>query len=210
VVAAPHQRTSASRPLPVAADTRRLQKCLRRTATVRTPTNRPGTDRGSGSSSGPPRRPRCPVPRHPDTGRGVGLPGRRRQACGGPAAAVPARRQRRARCACSSALVKGPGRRSRRIPAVRTRGHRTRPAGQREPACPGTSDTRDHGRVMRTLRKRPRWTAGSRAVHRRSHVRPERDRNVRHRPAPPPDHQIRSLVLSVHGGDGECGLCSST
>ena len=36
-VAAPHQRTSANRPLPVAAATRRLQKCPRRTSTVRTP-----------------------------------------------------------------------------------------------------------------------------------------------------------------------------
>jgi hypothetical protein len=63
-VAAPVQRTPGRRPLPVAVDTHRA------TAESAADTNRPDTDlldtdRGSGSSSGPPRRPRCPVPQPP-------------------------------------------------------------------------------------------------------------------------------------------------
>ena len=133
---------------------------------------------------------------HPDTGRGVRLPGRLRQDGGGPAAAVPARRQRAHVALARLRWSSGPGRRGRRRPAVRTRGHRTRPAGHREPARSGTADIHDLGRGMRTLRQRPRWTAGSRTVHYRSHVRPERDRDVRHRPAPPHDRQIRSLMVA--------------
>jgi hypothetical protein len=51
---------------------------------------------------------------------------------------------------------------------------------------------------MGTLRQRPRWAAGSRTVHHPgSLVRPERDPNVRHRPARQADHQIRSLPVIV-------------
>jgi len=49
-----------------------------------------------------------------------------------------------------------PGRRSRPVAAVQTHGHRTRPAGQREPARPDTADTHDCRRGMRALRQRPR------------------------------------------------------
>jgi hypothetical protein len=41
--------------------------------------------------------------------------------------------------------------------------------------------------------------AGSSTVDHRSHVRPERDRNLRYRPARLPGHQIRRLVVAVHG-----------
>jgi hypothetical protein len=53
---------------------------------------------------------------------------------------------------------------------------------------------------MRTLRQRPRWMAGSSTVHHRSHVRPERGAHCA-APAPArlPDHQIRRLVVTVHG-----------
>ena len=87
--------------------------------TSRPDTNRPDTDlldtdRGSGSSSGQPRRPRCPVPqppRHrPQCPAGAG---RRRTA-----AAVAARRQDRAGWCCSSALVMWSGRCSQGRTAV--------------------------------------------------------------------------------------------
>jgi hypothetical protein len=61
-----------------------------------------------------------------------------------------------------------PGRRSRLVAAVRTHGHRTRPAGQREPARPGTADTHDCRWGMRALRQRPRRMAGSSTVHHHS------------------------------------------
>jgi hypothetical protein len=115
-----------------------------------------------------------------------------------PAAAVPAPWQRAhvglARLRWSSE----PGRRSRRRAAVRTRGHRRGLPDSGRPPRPGTADTRDRGRGTRTLRQRPRWTAGSRAVQHPSRVRPESDRHVQRRPARPPDRQVRSLVLRVH------------
>jgi hypothetical protein len=130
---------------------------------------------------------------HPDTGHSVRLPGRLRQDGGGPTAAVPAPRSALhvslARLRWSSGL----GRRSRLVPAVRTSGHWTGPAGHQEPARPGTADTHYRRRSMRTPRQRPCWTAGSSTVHHRSHGRPGRDRKVWQRPAPPwPDRQIRS------------------
>jgi hypothetical protein len=134
---------------------------------------------------------------HPDTGRGVRLPGRLRQKLRGPTTAVPAPRQRRARCACSSVLVK---RARSTLPAdtgcpdARTPDAACRTPGARTPRRCGHPRLRQ-GRA--DLRQRPRWTAGSRAVHHRSRVRPERDRNGRYRPARPPDRQIRSLVLRV-------------
>ena len=118
------------------------------------------TDRGSGGSSGQPRRRRCPVlqpPRHRPRCR-LGQDGR------GPAAAVAAPRQDRACQTCSSALVKWPGRRSQRNgcpdgwtpdAACRTPGART-PRHCRHPRPP---------QGMGTLRQRPRWTAGARTVH---------------------------------------------
>jgi hypothetical protein len=134
-VAAPHQRTSASRPLPVAADTRRLQKCPRRTSTVRTPTNRPDTDRGSGSSSGHPRRPPCPVPQLP--GHRPRCPAGRPAATGRRRTPPPFRHHGSAAhlalaCLCSS---RRPGRRSRLVAAVRTHGPDAacRTAGARTP-----------------------------------------------------------------------------
>jgi hypothetical protein len=73
--------------------------------TNRPDTHRPDSDRGSGSSSGQPRRPRRPVRGHPDSGRGVRLPGRLRRDGDRPAAAVPAPRLCRAGCACSPTLA---------------------------------------------------------------------------------------------------------
>jgi hypothetical protein len=64
-----------------------------------------------------------------------------------------------------------PGRRSRLVAAVRTHGHRTRPAGQREPARPGTADAHDCRGGMRALRQRPRWMVGSSTVHHRQPAR---------------------------------------
>jgi hypothetical protein len=103
-VAAPHQRTSASRPLPVAADTRRLQKV---SAAV---ISGPDTDQPSGH------RPRFWKQQRTSTASAVSgsptpwtrrcrLGGRLRQDGGGPTAAVPAPWQRRPRCACLSVLV---------------------------------------------------------------------------------------------------------
>jgi hypothetical protein len=189
-VAAPVQRPPARRPVPVAADARRLRQCPRRTLdrpdTDRLDTDRldtgrldtdhrPDTDRGSGSGSGQPRRPRCPVPQPP---------GHRPRCPAAQPAAAGLRRTRsrpsRATAAPHVALARlrwsrGPGRRGRRIPAVRTRGHRPRPAGHREPARPRHCGHPRPRQGMRTLRQRPRWTAGSRPVRHRSHVRPERE-----------------------------------
>jgi hypothetical protein len=118
------------------------------------------TDRGSGSSSGQPRRPRCPVPQPP------------RHRPQGPAAAgwrrtrspVAAPGQDRAGQLCSSALVKWSGRRSQRsgCPNAWTPDAACRTPGARTPRHCG------HPRPpqgMGTLQQRPRWTAGSRTVH---------------------------------------------
>jgi hypothetical protein len=123
---------------------------------------------------------------HPDTGRGVRLG----QDGGGPAADVAAPRRDRACWICSSALVNWPGRRGQGRTAVRMLGHRTRPGEHREPARPGIADSRrgwGHcGSGTLGSRQRDRPPPGSL-------VRPERDPNVRHRPARPADRQIRSL-----------------
>jgi hypothetical protein len=108
-----------------------------RTPTLWTPTAVPGAAADSQGVRG------VRFCSHPDTGRGARL----RQVGGGPAAAVAARRQDRAGWICSSALVMWSGRRSQRRTAVRMRGHRTRPAERREPARPGTADTRDRRRA---------------------------------------------------------------
>jgi hypothetical protein len=82
----------------------------------------------------------------------------------------------------------GPGRRSRRRSAVRTRGHRTRPAGHRGP---GIADARDRGRGMRTLRQRPVGQPAAKPSTAACMSGRQRDRKVRHRPTPPwPDRQI--------------------
>jgi hypothetical protein len=127
-------------------------------------TNRPDTDL-LGSDRG------VRFRSHPDTGRSVrlGQDGR------GPAAAVAARRQDRARRICSSALVKLPGQRSQQ--------NECPDAWTPDAACrtPGAGTPRHGGHPrppqgMGTLRQRPRWTAGARTVHHPgSHVRPERD-----------------------------------
>jgi hypothetical protein len=174
-----------------------LRQGLWRTPAVRY-TNRPhtdllDTDRVPGAAAASQGARSVRLCSHPDTGRRVRL----RQVGGGPAAAVAAPGQDRACRICSSALVMWSGRRSQRRMAVRMRGHRTRPAERREPARPGTVDTRDaagHGdtAAAATLdsRQQDRPPPGN-------GVRPERDPNVRHRPPRPADRQIRSLVLCV-------------
>jgi hypothetical protein len=135
---------------------------------------------------------------HPDTGRG----GRLGRTAADPQ--PPLRRDTRtaqvgvARLLCSSALVKWPGRRSQRRTAVRMPGHRRRPAEHREPARPGTADTRDRRRRGDTAAAA---TLDSRQQNRPppgNGVRPERDLTGRHRPARPADRQIRRLVVYVH------------
>ena len=161
--------------------------------TSRPDTNRPDTDLvdtdgGSGSSSGQPRRPRCPVPQPP----------RHRPRC---PAGAGRRRTRSRRCGAtagprmSDVLVcagQVAGRRGQRRTAVRMRGHRTRPAEHWEPARPALrtpATAAGHGdtAAAATLdsRQQDRPPPGS-------HVRPERDPNVRHRPARPADP--RSVV----------------
>jgi hypothetical protein len=172
---------------------RRLRQCPRRTLD-RPDTGRPDigrrgtgrldTDRGSGSGSGQDshgvRGVGCR--NSLDTGRVSGcLAG-----CG--RTAVDRRRRSAATAAPQVALARlrwssGPGRRGRRMPAVRTRGHRPRPVGHgvRTPRHCGYPRRRQ-GHV--DTAQWPRWTAGSRPVRHRSRVRPERDRSVRRRPAP--------------------------
>jgi hypothetical protein len=94
-----------------------------------------------------------------------------------------------------------PGRCSRLVSAVRMRGHRTRPAGHRtQPAGHREPARLRHGGHPRAGQGHADTAAAatldSRQQNRphRSHVRPERDRNVQHRPASPPDRQIRRLV----------------
>jgi hypothetical protein len=96
----------------------------------------------------------------PDIGRGVRL----RQDGGGPAAAVPARRQGRARRICSSALVKWPGQRSQ---GERLSGCADTGCGLPDTGSPHAPARRTPATAagMGTLRQRPCWTAGSRTVH---------------------------------------------
>jgi hypothetical protein len=192
-VAAPVQRTPGRRPVPVAVDTHRLRQGLRRTPAVQTPTFWTPTlwtpTAVPGSSSGQPRRPRCPVAQPPDTGRGVRL----WRDGGGPAAAAAARHQDRTGRSCSSPLVEWPGRRGQRRTAVRTRGPRTRPTGHREPARPGTTDTRDRRRAWGHCGSGHAGQPAAEASTATAGVRPECDPNVRHRPPRPADRQVRSL-----------------
>jgi hypothetical protein len=142
-------------------------------------TDRPDTDR-SGSSSGQPRRRRCPGSAATQTPAAVsGCP-----AGSGWTAADPQPPLRNHRGTAQVGLARlcwstRPGRRSRGgtgCPDRRTPDTDCRTPGARMPRHCG--HTRDRGRGMRTLRQRPRWTAGSRTVHHRSHLRPERDRNA--------------------------------
>jgi hypothetical protein len=157
--------------------------------TSRPDTDLVDTDRGSGSSSGWPRRPRCPVPpspRHrPRCPAGAGRRRTRSRRFG--AAAGPRR------LVCSSALVMWSGRRGQRRTAVRLRGHRTRPAEHREPARPALrtpATAAGHGGTVAAAtldsRRQDRPPPGN-------GVRPERDPKVWHRPPRPADRQIRSL-----------------
>jgi hypothetical protein len=150
------------------------------------------THRGSGSSSGQPRRPRCPVPPPPRHRRGVRLG----QDGGGPAAAVAARRQDRAVgfvvCAGQVARSTQPAERlsgcvdtGRGLPNT---GSPHAPPLRAPATAAGHGDTTAAATLDSWRQDRP--PPGS-------HVRPERDLNVRHRPARPADRQIRSLVLCV-------------
>ena len=162
-------------------------------------TNRPDTGRGSGSSSGQRTLRGVQVRSQPDTARGWDVRGGQRPS-GQHLAALPRRTADSAAVSASADTCwgSGPGRRSRRTPTVRTRGQRTRLAAAgsrrrpalRTPATAAGSFGHDGG---------PRWTAGSITVHwPRRMSDQERDRNVRHRPAPPqPDRQIRRLMLRV-------------
>jgi hypothetical protein len=77
-------------------------------------------------------------------------------------------------------------------------GQRTRPADTGSPQAAGAVDTRDRGMGTRTLRQRPAGQPATEPSTAAWMSGRERDRKVRHRPAPPwPDRQIRSLVLSV-------------
>jgi hypothetical protein len=172
--------------------------------TNRPDTNRPDTDlvdtdRGSGSSSGQPRRPRCPVlqpPRHRP--RCPAAAGRRRirsRRCG----ATPGPRRSEllacfARLRWSSGQVDAasgerlsgcldtggglPNTGSPHAPALRTP---ATAAGRGDTAAAATLDSRQQDR--------PPPGNG---------VRPERDLTGRHRPARPADRQIRRLVVNVH------------
>jgi hypothetical protein len=170
-----------------AADTSRPDTT--RPDTTRPDTDLVDTDRGSGSSSGQPRRPRCPVPHHPDTGRGARL----RQDGGGPAAAVAARRQTaqagfaRLRWSCgqvdaargerlSGCVDTGRGLPNTGAGTPRHGGH-PRPPQAGGAAAAATLDSRQQDRSPPGNGVRPEW-----------------DPNVRHRPARPADCQIRSLA----------------
>jgi hypothetical protein len=161
-------------------------------------TNRPDTDRGSGSGSGQPRRPPCPVPQLPRHRPRVRLPGRLGPDGGRPTAAVPAPRQRRTGCACSSALVEwaeSTRPTDRGCPdgwtadaACRTPGARTPPALWTPATAAGACGHCGSGHAGQPAADPSATVAMS-------------DRNGttfcgtgQH----PPDHQIRRLVLSVH------------
>jgi hypothetical protein len=195
-VAAPVQRTPGRRPLPVAVDTHKLRRCLRRTSAIQTPTFWTPTfwtrTVVPGAAADSPRRPRCPVPqppRHrPRCPAGAGRRRTRSRRCG--ATAGPGSR------ICSSALVKLPGRRSQRngCPDAWTR---TRPAEHREPARPALrtpATAAGHGGhcgsghagqpaagPFTTPQRRPTGTEPQCAAP----------------PARPADRQIRRLVLYV-------------
>jgi hypothetical protein len=168
------------------------------TAVSAADTNRPDTDlvdtdRGSGSSSGQPRRPRCPVPQPPRhrlrCPAGAGRRRTRSRRCG--AAAGPRRLD------CSSALVMWSGRRGQRRTAVRMGGHRTRPAEHREPARPGTADTRDRRRAWGHCGSGHAGQPAAGPSTTRQRCPTGTGPNVRHRPPRPADRQIRRLVLYV-------------
>ena len=131
--------------------------------------------------------------RHPDTGRSV----RQRQDGGGPAAAVAAPRRDRASRICSSALLNWPGRRSQGRTAVRMPGHRTRPGEHREPARPGTADTRDRHRAWGHCGSGHAGQPAAGPSTTRQPCPTGPGPNVGYRPARPADRQIRSLVLCV-------------
>jgi hypothetical protein len=193
-VAAPFQRPPTGRPVPVAADTAGRWQCPRRT-------HQPSGHQPSGHPSvvpdpaGDSHRVRG-VRFHPETGRGVRLPDRLRRT-----------RSRHPPRDGSAARVALAGLRWSRLARL------TRPAGYR---LSGRADTgrgppdtgSPHAPALRTpataqgrrtLRQWRCWIARTRGVHHRSHVRPEWDRNVRRRPAPLPDRQIRWLVFRWMG-----------
>jgi hypothetical protein len=195
-VAAPVQRPPARRPVPVAADTqggggvRGGHSTVRTPTTVRTPIAVPEAAADSHGVRGRWCR------NYLDTGRGVRLPGRLRQDGGGPAAAVPARRQRRT-LRCSSGLVNW--------------------ARSTPPADTGCPDARPPAAACRTpgartppARRRPATTAGACGHCGSGHAgQPAADPSAtvamsdRNRTPlcgtgqHPPDRQIRSLVLCV-------------
>jgi hypothetical protein len=153
------------------------------------------SDRGSGSSSGQPRRPRCPVP---------ASPGHR------PRCPVAAGRRRTGSRRCGATA--GPRRSDLFVCAGRV-ARSTRPAEHGCPdgwtadaawRTPGARTPRHCGHPrppqgVGTLRQRPGWTAGQQDRPPPGNgVRPERDLTGRHRPACPADRQIRRLVVNIH------------
>ena len=101
-------------------------------------------------------------------------------------------------------LGSGPGGRGRQ-PSVSNVRPRMRPVDTGNRQAAGTVDTRGRGRARRHCgmgtrprRQRPAGQPAAATVHCRVPVRPERERKLRHRPAPPwPDRQVRRLVLRV-------------
>jgi hypothetical protein len=185
-VAAPVQRPPAGRPVPVAADTRVLLPCPRRTLTVRTPTVRTPV-RGSGSSSRAARRARCPVPQP------VGVH-RRRCPAARPAPAEtaadpqpPLRRDGRAAHVGLARLRWSPGPGRHVAGGYRLSARADTRGGLPDtgrPHVPGPADTRDRrragGRCGSGHAGRPAAEASTGVAG----VRPERDCAVRHWPAP--------------------------
>jgi hypothetical protein len=83
----------------------------------------------------------------------------------------------------------GPGRCSRPRSTVRRRGQRTRLVDTGSPQVPGAADTRDCGRVVRTVRQRHAGQPAAEPSTATPMSDQERDRKVRHRPAPPWPHR---------------------
>jgi hypothetical protein len=91
----------------------------------------------------------------------------------------------------------GPGRRRRQTSTVRTRGQWTRPADTRNLQAAGTVDTHDCGRARGHCGSGPVGQPVAEPSTAACMSGRERERKVRHRPAPPwPDRQIRSLGMA--------------
>jgi hypothetical protein len=193
-VAAPIQRTPGRRPLPVAVDTHKLRQCQpsgHQPSGHRPCGHRPrfwGQQRtakasavsGSAATQTP-----------AAVSAGAGRPRTRSRRCG--ATAGP---RSRILFVCAGQVARSTRPAENGCPDAWTPDAACRTPGAGMPRhCGHPRPPQDTG----ALRQRPRWTAGSRTVHHpRSHVRPKRDPNVRHRPARPADRQIRSLGAAVN------------